>query len=727
MDLSVVIPVRNGAACIGDLLASLRAQALDGLACEVIVVDDASTDRTPQALAAHPWLTVVRHERRRGAGAARNTGARRARGRLLVFLDADTRVVDEDFLPRVAAFFERHPEQAAVSGCYTPQNRSPTAFARYLDACEAAMHERALDGPAPGTLNGCVCALRKSVFDALGGFDEDPRVALEDPDLGCRLAAAGHGHWFSGELRVEHRQPGLWAYVRELVPRTRHYVHLIRRHGLYNEAMGGRSEGVQRSLFLLGVLLLAGGLAAPALAGTGLALLAVSCWQSRPLWRRLAAGASPILLVAAPAFHLATTLALVSGTLLACGDVLVYSARRRLVDGAVLLAYLRSLLSPGGGGQLIHFLTHRCNAHCAHCFDEAQRNSIAAAQELDLPRIRTLAASTGRLAHVSLTGGEPLLRRDVAEILAAWYAGGVRSFTLNTNGSQPARLAALLPKLAAAAPWARIVVTVSVDGVGATHDRLRGKPGLYRSVERTLAALCRARQWLPQLRVYACMTLSAANLHEIDAVLAALAPLHLDQLEFSRLRGMPVASELRGITDAEHAAACAKLVPANESALGLAALFSRLDRAVASIQRQAQAPWPCGPCLAGRRLAVVQADGTVLPCEMLRTTRARDAAAYDGFVLGRLAEHGDDLAALLASPQARRVVDYIRDTDCRCAFECAIFTTMAYRPWRLWRFLMPPAPRQPAAARSGSDAAPAPADRRSAPLRSGFLLHRPPA
>lgn len=715
MDLSIVIPARNAAAFIGDLLDSLQNQALAGLdGCEFIAVDDASTDRTLEILRARPWLTVIRHDRRRGAGAARNTGARLAQGRVLVFLDADTRLLEADFLRRCAAFFDQHPGYAAVSGCYYPRNRSCGRFGRYLDACEAAMHAQALDGPAPGTLNGCVCALRKQVFDRLGGFSTDPRVVLEDPDLGCRLAAAGHRHWFSGSLRVEHRQPGLCHYVKELVPRTRHYLHLIRHYGLYNPAMGGKREGLERSLFLLGLLLTVGGFAQAGLASAGLPLLAAALWRSRPLWRPLLASGPPFTFPAALFFHLITTLALVAGTLLGLLDALSFSLRRRLIDGAVILAYLRSLLRRNAPGQLIHFLTHRCNARCAHCFDEAQRQSIGLADELDISRIRTLAASAGPLGHLSLTGGEPLLRDDIADIVAAYYAAGVRSFSLNSNGSLPERLAELLPRLATAAPWGRFIVTISVDGPAPVHDRLRALPGLYRKVEQSFAVLYQARQWLPQLRVHACMTLSQANVREVDAVLSSLggAP-RPDQFEFSRLRGLPADPALPGVDDAAYAAAYARLTAANQRGKGLAWLFSRLDRAMASIQRQHQHAWPCGTCLAGKRLAVIQADGTVLPCEMLRSVRPGAAPQYGNFILGRLAEHGDDLRAVLGSSQARRITGYIRDSECRCGFECAIFATMVYRPWRLWRFFSkrPSAftatPQGQPQGQSGSDAAPA--------------------
>lgn len=681
--ISVVIPVRNDAAGVAALLDSLRCQLCDDI--EVVVVDDASTDGTAERVQAYSWVRLARHDARRGAAAARNTGAAAARGRALLFIDADARADDPQLIANCRQLLDEMPEIAAFSGCYEDDNRSPHLFGRYLDACEVQMRGAVLDTLAPGCLNGSLCLIRKRAFDAVGGFDADPRVALEDPDLGCRLASADFRHWISSRLRVRHWQPGLWHYAQELVPRTRHYIHLIRRHGAFNPIMGGGAEGGNRLLFAVGLLLAMVGLgfAQWTAVVTGAALLAPAVWNLRHILVRLARSDGLIALPAVLWFHGVSTAAICIGGALGVADGARFAARRRLVDAGVVLAWACSLISRNAVGYLIQFVTHRCNAHCRHCFDDPQRQSIGVEQELSLERIRTLAKSVGRVGHLSLTGGEPLLRSDLAEIIAAYHAAGVRSFSLSTNGSYPERIDALLAQLPRVAPRARVIVTISIDGVGPLHDRLRGLPGLYDKAEHSLRLLCAARQWLPQLRVHGCFTLTAANAAGFADALARLKAMGLDQIELNRLRGAPADPALRGSSEVAYSAAARAVARANRGAAGLSWLFARLDRAMFAIVRRPQTPWPCGHCLAGKRLVVIHANGEVLPCEMLRSHRPGDARQYGNFTLGRLEDFDDRLPPLLAAAQARRITDYVRDSECRCSFECAIFATMVYRPWRL--------------------------------------------
>ena len=87
MDVSIVIPAFNAAATMGECLAAVAAQATDHGHCDVIVVDDGSSDETPLVAAEH-GATVIR-QANQGQAAARNAGVQRSTAGIVVFTDAD--------------------------------------------------------------------------------------------------------------------------------------------------------------------------------------------------------------------------------------------------------------------------------------------------------------------------------------------------------------------------------------------------------------------------------------------------------------------------------------------------------------------------------------------------------------------------------------------------------------------------------------------------------------
>jgi glycosyltransferase involved in cell wall biosynthesis len=111
--VSVIVPVRNGEAFVADAIESVLAQ--EDVSAELIVVDDASTDRTPEVLRRFAGRLTVASPDGSGVSAARNRGMALAQGELLVFLDAD------DLLPPryLARFVEAAADvpQAEVFHC----------------------------------------------------------------------------------------------------------------------------------------------------------------------------------------------------------------------------------------------------------------------------------------------------------------------------------------------------------------------------------------------------------------------------------------------------------------------------------------------------------------------------------------------------------------------------------------------------------------------------------
>lgn len=166
MRLSAVVPATDSPPSLDRCVGAIH-EAADG-PDETLVVDDANL---------------------RGPAAARNAGARRATGDVVVFVDADV-VVHADAFSRIRAAFARDPDLVAVFGAYddAPPDGLVSGFRNLLH--HHVHHEAA--GPAQTFWAG-LGAVRRDRFLAVGGFDAEryPAPAIEDIELGLRLTAAG--------------------------------------------------------------------------------------------------------------------------------------------------------------------------------------------------------------------------------------------------------------------------------------------------------------------------------------------------------------------------------------------------------------------------------------------------------------------------------------------------------------------------------------------------------
>jgi len=197
--LSVIVPVRDGADFLAESLPALRASDLPPEVWELVVVDDASTDRSAE-VAGRYADAVVRLTHPQGPALARNRGAERARGDILVFIDADV-CIHRDALRRFNEIFTREPDVAAAFGAYDTAPRAPGLVSQYRNLLHHRVHAES-PGDAETFWAGCG-AIRREAFAEAGEFDETMRQ-LEDIELGYRARALGHRIVLRPEIQGTH-------------------------------------------------------------------------------------------------------------------------------------------------------------------------------------------------------------------------------------------------------------------------------------------------------------------------------------------------------------------------------------------------------------------------------------------------------------------------------------------------------------------------------------------
>jgi hypothetical protein len=178
--LSVIVPATNAPPTLGRCLAAI--DGARGPAPEVIVVRD------PEGV---------------GPAAARNRGAARASGEVLVFLDSDVEVHRDAFV-LIRTAFSADPDLTALFGAYDDDPEPHDPVSRFRNLLHHHVHVTS-PGPAETFWAG-LGAIRASAFRAIGGFDAEryPDPAVEDVELGTRLSAAGERITLEPRLQGRH-------------------------------------------------------------------------------------------------------------------------------------------------------------------------------------------------------------------------------------------------------------------------------------------------------------------------------------------------------------------------------------------------------------------------------------------------------------------------------------------------------------------------------------------
>jgi GT2 family glycosyltransferase len=228
--VSVVIPVLNGERFLGEQLAALSEQQVEG-GFEVLVCDNGSTDGSvalARGFGDRLRLRVVDASARRGQTYARNLGATLASAPSLVFLDQDD-VVMPGYLDAMRAALTTNEIVASRVEC---ERLNPGWVGKVRQVAQTVALPR---DPRPWGY-GCTLGVRKGLFERLGGFDIGFRVAAEDVDLCWRAAALGAEVAFVPEAILCYRfRDSLRALFRD----GRRYglggVAVSRKHGLVAE------------------------------------------------------------------------------------------------------------------------------------------------------------------------------------------------------------------------------------------------------------------------------------------------------------------------------------------------------------------------------------------------------------------------------------------------------------------------------------------------------------
>jgi hypothetical protein len=234
-ELSIVI-VSSKKDFLFDCLKSLQG-VLKNLPSEVIFIDNASQDNLKsQVNKSFPWVIVIRREENGGFGENNNLGMKIAKGRYILLLNDDTKIIDKNIFKEMISWMDEHPK-VGISSCalvnpdqknyqgsggYFPTLPKVFAWMTFLDDIPGLgnlikPYHPLHSGSPVGTnesyfkkphkqdwVTGAFFLMRKEAMDEAGLFDEDFFLYVEEVELAYRFAQKGWEAWYLPKWKIIH-------------------------------------------------------------------------------------------------------------------------------------------------------------------------------------------------------------------------------------------------------------------------------------------------------------------------------------------------------------------------------------------------------------------------------------------------------------------------------------------------------------------------------------------
>lgn len=334
---------------------------------------------------------------------------------------------------------------------------------------------------------------------------------------------------------------------------------------------------------------------------------------------------------------------------------------------------------------LILFVNSACNLACDHCFYWKELNGK---DDLTREELFALADSLDPIESLGLSGGEPFLRRDLAEICDRFVRrNGVKRIDCPTSGWFTERTVEQLTQLFRNEALGHVSIELSLDGMPPYHDWFRRGRGSFARAMETYDALAELQQREPRLQIDAVSTVTAENVGQLRRLTAYLfercpkmSRHHLALLRGERKRGSLAPPELasyRALVD-ESRRLWSSRDPKRDGSVVDPMLHWAKEKTVEA-RRQVV------PCKAGVLTGVVYANGDVSLCEHHPPLGNLRRASF---------------REIWSSEPARALRDSIARNECWCTNEVFLWPSLVFQPApltqaflgsRAWRRPAPPA------------------------------------
>ena len=314
----------------------------------------------------------------------------------------------------------------------------------------------------------------------------------------------------------------------------------------------------------------------------------------------------------------------------------------------------------------IIYIDGRCNMLCGFCIHaamDARKTPIMSAEKWGL-----IFKQARSLLHLTITGGEPFIRKDFVEIVDNIIeSSGVPRVSINSNGFYKERIENFIPQLIDKHKNTEFTLSISLDGPEEIHDKVRAFKGAYKKALETIDVMKNHRK-KPNFFLKLASVLTKDNKKYMEDFLNQTSSWPIDCNELILIRDVPTEEQLEVKKEYER---LSEIQHKRTSNIWKKSFNGKLFKKLYSeTLKRIDSNKVHSPCLAGGRLVEIFPDGVVRGCEVEKL--------WNISKIGNVKENNFNIVDIVKSKKAKNFRKVAK--KCTCTFECASAINTVYDP-----------------------------------------------
>ena len=336
--------------------------------------------------------------------------------------------------------------------------------------------------------------------------------------------------------------------------------------------------------------------------------------------------------------------------------------------------------------EMTFFVTDRCNMHCDHCFNELM-NQKHSKKLLSIEEVDAFSKNLGPMLRLLLSGGEPFLRSDLAELCMTFIKNTrLTHLTIPTNASFTEKTIQDVERIAKTYPKTFVEVKVSLDHIGEKRDAFTHTPGGFDKMIETVAQLKKLKKRYRNIGLGTLTNMVPENQDDIEKIYEFAR----DELQVEHY-GVGMARDHNGYSpnlNTNHFFDFyLKIFKEKKPEPGLKMPLYKIARKITHFRTYLDMKYRNNqpeymPCLSGTIRAVLDPFGNVYPCET--KGYPYHSLPNDPWLIGNLRDYDYSFKNLWGSPKAKEIRKRIIDQRCLCNHTCDMNINILFN----WRMLL---------------------------------------